>query len=655
MCGIGGMLGNPDSAVLARMNHLQAHRGPDGNGIWSDDDCGLAHVRLSIVDLARSDQPMLSDASSVLVANGEIYNFRELRSGLSAYPWRTAGDSEVILALHAYSVSSHRGFGRAGGVMPDNPAEAHRDWVARLDGMFAFALWDGRKRELILARDAMGIKPLIRTMVDDSLQFASEAKALRAHEGHIPRLDESALSARLAWEYPLDGTTLFAGVSQVRPGTIETWSLSAEGRAVRTGLCFFELPTASMDSADIRVRAYNAWAESYNESLRAKSPGSGGSAASGAGGSSTIGAVGGVGSADSWNPKGGAEKLLESFVSSVSDRLMSEVPVGIALSGGLDSSLVAAVAHQAAERAGQPVPACWTVAESEDNPDWLAAEAVAQSMDLVHHQHILDESSFHGRLPDLAWHGEDLDVTVLFFQPLFEKMAGSVTVGLCGQGADELHAGYPRYRDIDEHCRMVKGRLAQIEHPSAKALLAGELPVGDAWWSSDHRPEVHTASLDEFLQFELTHGQLANFQLRLVDRHSMAHGLEVRVPFLGRAHRREAGMLPMDWRLPQGCSPGQEKAALRRAADLTGLPKEIVRRPKLPAGTATTPTLIGELLDELTPRAAEIAQRFPGFEKVLAAQPDITIGLGLFYATHILDGGRRVQGKGLVELLDEVL
>lgn len=621
MCGIGGMLGNPDSAVLARMNRMQSHRGPDGNDIWSDDSCGLAHARLSIVDLVGSHQPMLSDSSSVLVANGEIYNFHALRDGMPAYPWRTAGDSEVILALHANSVSSHGGAGTA---LPDNPAEQHRDWVASLDGMFAFALWDERAGELILARDVMGIKPLLRTMVEGTLLFASEAKALRAHEGHVPRLDELALAARLAWEYPLDGTTLFAGVFQVRPGTIETWALDENGNATRTGLCHFDRPMAVGSGS--------------------------GTAVIGVAGAMVAGEP-----AKSWNPQGGAEKLLESFVASVSDRLMADVPVGIVLSGGLDSSLVAAVANRAAERAGQPVPDCWTVAESEDNPDWLAAEAVASSMDLQHHQHILDESSFHGRLPDLAWHGEDLDVTVLFFQPLFERMAQSVKVGLCGQGADELHAGYPRYRNLVEHSELVDSRLAQIEHPGASALLSGELPIGDAWWSSDHRPQVHTQSLGKFLQFEAEHGQLANFQLRLVDRHSMAHGLEVRVPFLGRAHRREANALPMAWRLPPDSVLGQEKAALRAAADLTGLPKEIVRRPKLPAGTATTPTLIGELLDELTPRAAEIAKCFSGFERVLAGQPDITIGLGLFYATHILDGGRRVQSKGLVDLLDEVL
>jgi len=589
------MLGQPDASVLKGMNRLQAHRGPDGHGIFIDDNCGLAHTRLSIVDLAGSEQPIYSDNSTVVVANGEIYNYLELRAGLKNYQWKTSGDSEVILALHA---SSNK-------LVGDNPALRHRNWVSQLDGMFAFALWDSKERELVLARDAVGIKPLVRTLIDGKLLFSSEVKALRAHEEHVPRIDNLALAARLAWEYPLDGTTLLDGVVQVRAGTIETWTLDSMGNAIQTGYCSFSRQV--------------------------------------------------VLPAESWSPIGGAEELLESFVTDVSDRLMSDVPLGIVLSGGLDSSLVAAVAEEAAVRASQPVPECWTVAESEDNPDWIAAELVANSLDLKHHKHILDPDLFHSRLPDLSWHGEDLDVSVLFFQPLFSKMAQTVKVGLCGQGADELHAGYPRYRNLAEHAKVVESRLAQIEHPEAQPLLTGKLPVGDEWWQADHRANCHTDNLAELLQFEMEHGQLSNFQLRLVDRHSMAHGLEVRVPFLGQKHRLLSNSLPLEWRLPEGAIIGQEKAALRCAADLTGLPKEIIHRPKLPAGTATSPTLIRQLLDELEPRAKQIAKNFQGFEKVLARQPDMALGLGLFQAIHIQDGGRAKPNRQLVDLLDEVL
>ena len=194
MCGIGGMLGEPDQAILSRMNSLMDHRGPDGQGIFSDDNCGLAHTRLAIVDIVGSPQPIYGPGK-VAVVNGEIYNHLSLKN--SMYQYTTNGDSEVVLSLHT-------GKGNA---------STHAKWISKLDGMFAFALWS--EGQLILARDAMGIKPLMRTMVGDSLLFSSEAKALRAHEDYIPAIDDLAMRARIAWEYPLDATTLFAGVHQV--------------------------------------------------------------------------------------------------------------------------------------------------------------------------------------------------------------------------------------------------------------------------------------------------------------------------------------------------------------------------------------------------------------------------------------------------------
>jgi asparagine synthase (glutamine-hydrolysing) len=569
MCGIGGMLGQPDQTVLSRMIKLMHHRGPDGSGLFSDDICGLAHTRLAILDIVGSPQP-IHGPGKVAVVNGELYNHLDLKDNM--YNYTTQGDSEVVLSLHEGKGS----------------ASDHAKWISKLDGMFAFAIWSNG--QLILARDAMGIKPLMRTIVSNTLLFASEAKALRAHEEYIPAIDNLAMSARIAWEYPLDGTTLFQDVHQVRPGTVEVWEL-VDGRPMMTSVSRFEIQN---------VEPALNWSD----------------------------------------PKG----LLQSFTLSVSDRLMADVPVGIVLSGGLDSSLVCAVAREAAQIAEQPVPACWTVAESEDNPDWLAAENVASSLDLKHHQHILEADTFHSKLPDLAWHGEDLDVTVLFFQPLFEKMSQSVTVGLCGQGADELHAGYPRYRDLPKHSQIISERLSELDCDLDNLQ-------GECWWSNSHSPDLHTKSLTNFLQFELDHGQLSNFQLRLVDRHSMAHGLEVRVPFLGSRHRNASNKLPMDWRLPDS---GEEKAALRAAAQLTSLPKEIVSRPKLPAGRATSPKMIDSLLDELNPYVEKIANRHRGLERALIKQPEIAIGMGLFEAMHILDAGRSKRAGTVVDMLEEL-
>jgi asparagine synthetase B (glutamine-hydrolysing) len=252
----------------------------------------------------------------------------------------------------------------------------------------------------------------------------------------------------------------------------------------------------------------------------------------------------------------------------------------------------------------------------------------------------------------LAWHGEDLDVTVLFFQPLFQKMSQHVTVGLCGQGADELHAGYPRYRDLKSHGETIDARLASMSHPFARQIENETLPIGESWYAKGHAGCSHTDSLEEFLQFELDHGQLANFQLRLVDRHSMAHSLEVRVPFLSSSHRQASHRLPMEWRLP---SNGDEKVALRAAASLTSLPKHIVNRPKLPAGRATSPTLIDNLLAEYKPQTDAIIKRYPLISGALITQPDIALGLGLFEAVHILDRGARKPAGSTMDLLNEVI
>lgn len=588
MCGISGMFGMPDTSVVDRMVGILTHRGPDGHGSWSDSKIALGHNRLSIVDLIGSSQPIIGNNGTVLIANGEIYNHLYLRSKLN-YRWNTSGDSEVILALHDDYL-------KKGG--EDN----HTNWVNKLNGMFSFALWDANREELILARDPLGIKPLVRCNVDGSLLFSSEIKAFHAHESYLPRIDETSLALRLSWEYTLDSSTLIKGVHQVRPGTVEVWKLDEQSKPYLSSVSNFERQKISAHA--------------------------------------------------SWSPINDAESLLESFTISVQERLMADVPVGIVLSGGLDSSLVAAVASEAAGREGKPVPACWTVAESEDNPDWVAAENVAASLDLVHHKSIMSEDSFVKDIPSLSWYGEDLDVSVLFFQPLFKEMRKQVKVGLCGQGADEIHAGYPRYKSIEAHRNLVLERLNSIDDSVTTNILKKGLPLDSCWYSNSLHPEDYTTDLHQMLNFELERGQLSNFQLRLVDRHSMAHSLEVRVPFLGKTHREQSYALPTDWRLPNN---GLEKAALRSAARLTALPREITDRPKLPAGTATSPNQLKSFLSEYSDLSVPLAEKYGKFTKLLHQQPDMALGLGLFEALHIIEPHHTRSNYSIESLVEEVL
>ena len=585
------MFSSPDNSVVRQMVEILHHRGPDGSGFWSDENISLGHNRLSIVDINGSRQPITGNSNTTLIANGEIYNHLDLRSKLR-YNWKTSGDSEVILALHEkYS----KNVANVGDIN-------HTDWVKQLNGMFSFALWDSENRELILARDSLGIKPLVRTIVDGSLLFASEIKAFHAHESYLPAIDETALALRLAWEYCLDSSTLIENVHQVRPGTVEIWRENDNGQPYLHSATSFERQQLNP--------------------------------------------------VDTWNPDLEAKSLLESFTYSVQERLMADVPVGIVLSGGLDSSLVAAVASDAAMREAKPVPACWTVAESEDNPDWLAAEEVTSSLDLAHHTKIMSSDGFVKDIPKLAYYGEDLDVSVLFFQPLFKEMQKHVKVGLCGQGADELHAGYPRYRSLTKHTEVVNSRLNQMEQSVTKPIINRNLDTNSCWYTSSLLPEDYTSNLEQFLNFELERGQLSNFQLRLVDRHSMANSLEVRVPFLGQQHRQHSYRLPTDWRLP---NDGLEKAALRSAARLTKLPKSITDRPKLPAGTATSPNQLRQFLTEFSHLAGAVAEKYPKFSKLLNNQPDMAIGLGLFEALHITQPLHSRTNFSIESLIDEVM
>ena len=338
MCGISAMFGNPDIEIVRKMTDLQSQRGPDGNAVWSDELCSLGHSRLSIIDLIGSNQPLFSEKNRVLVHNGEIYNHSSIRDGLRQYSWKTKGDSETILALHEtlddknvkfeknnlkeirFNGSFHyeKNYCNSG-----NPATKHLSWIKKLDGIWGFALWDPLKSELILSRDRLGVKPLCRTIVNKSLLVGSESKAFRAHESYNSELDIYSLVARLAYEYPLDNTTLFRNVIQVAPGSVETWRLGENGTPILTGVAM--LPKFKISDGG------------------------------------------------KWNPSSDSKLLLNSLQSSISDRLMSDVPLGVVLSGGLDSSMIVALAKSSAESMGVPIPECWTVAEDESNPDWRDA------------------------------------------------------------------------------------------------------------------------------------------------------------------------------------------------------------------------------------------------------------------------------------------
>jgi len=609
------MLGASSTAITSEMISCISHRGPDGKGEYSElmDKGGVSfgHSRLSILDIDESDQPAYNDHGTVLIHNGEIYNYRQIRTELEGYPWRSSGDTEAILALHSHylgrSDAAHE-FPRGNfkgqirsnpnAEKPGNPAEKHVEWVSKLDGMWGFALWDSSRRELILCRDPMGVKPLLRTTLEDgTLLFASEAKAFHGHPDYSPRPDIDAIAVRLAYEYPLDMTTLFEGVCQVGQGTIETWGLDSEGRAVLTGISRF---------SNDRVEPLSGLNFDHQSRI-----------------------------------------LLESLRNGVKQRLISDVPIGIVLSGGLDSSLIATLAKEESIDSSNKPPECWTVAGSEENPDYIYAQKISSSLDLAHNTRIMPENCFWNDLPKFVWNGEDADVSVVFWQEVFDLMSPKVKVGLCGQGADELHGGYDRYRNLHGHSKLVERRMSLYDGHANLGLSTG---IGQPWVDSSIWPSGHFSSLQSTIQFEIDRGQLSNFQLRLADRHGMAAGLEARVPFLSQSHRIASHSIPMEWRV----SGEFEKIALREAASTAGLPEEIVSRPKMPAGTATAPKLVDEVIEEMRPHAMEWAEDYGILEPLLRDQPDMALGIRLLHALHFTEGGPSRAGKDLFSVIDDV-
>ncbi len=615
MCGITGILGNGDSSLLSSMSRSLSHRGPDGSGIFESDivvgSVCLAQSRLAIVDIHGSKQPINSNHNCTLIQNGEIYNYQKIRSNIQNYPWLTSGDSEVILALHRkYAFDNKKShevpigknvgslFMEKGADKSGNKAEKHRRWVSMLDGVWGFALWDPQIRELILCRDPMGVKPLFRTLLSDgTLLFGSEIKSFYAVPDFEAKPDINALAVRLAFEYPLDYTTMFSGVTSVAQGTIETWSVDKDGKAVLTGI------------------------SRYNDEK--------------------------ISPTKTWNPSTDAEILLQSLYRGVESRFMADVPAGVVLSGGLDSSLLVALSKRVSDDKGTHSPEVWTVAGDEKNPDMQAAIQVAEHYELNHHKKIIDPEKFWHTLPNFIWSGEDLDISVLFWQPLFEEMSKKVKVGICGQGADELHAGYSRYKNLKKHSKLIEDRLKDFGGISIEQDFIG---LGQSWINNDFSPQTNFTNLNDILQFELDRGQLTNFQLRLGDRHSMAFGVEARIPFLSKEHRTLSYKIPVDWKI----SSNDEKLALRSAANLTDLPKEIVKRPKMPAGTATTPTIMDNLLSELRPYADDWVDDYGKLSPMLKKQPDMAIGLRLFHAIHLTDNGSGVRKGSVLDLIHDV-
>jgi asparagine synthase (glutamine-hydrolysing) len=489
MCGIVGIIGSQASVDTARrMAQRLRHRGPDGEGVWSEDGAVLAHRRLAIQDLSEAGhQPMLL-GSHVLTYNGEIYNHEVLRSSLPG-PWHSTGDTEVLLHLLATEGAACLG---------------------RLVGMFAFAGWDREQRRLLLVRDRLGIKPLYYQLLPDGIAFASELKALLLLGK--PAIDRSAVRDFLFHGYIPAPKTIYRGIAKLPAGHTLTW------QAGRASLQRYWHPSPAIVP------------RSAGETLQQ------------------------------------LDALLREVVP---DHTLADVPVGVFLSGGIDSALITYYLDR---------PHTYSLGfDAGARSELAAARSAAAHLNTVHTEMTAEAADF----------AEALDVIPqLFDEPFGDSAAWSntliaqcarreVTVALSGEGGDEIFCGYPRYWSrIGARSNVLNRSLARylpplsrfahsmqrqsyVGLPAFAAALGGltanqvDCLLASDWreagydylwfyrqfWREDLAPLAQLRWLD--LNTDLAEGLLTK-----VDRTSMAHSLEVRPPLLD--HRLVEFMLSVD-------------------------------------------------------------------------------------------------------------
>lgn len=390
------------------MCEAMVHRGPDGSGVWTERGVGLGHRRLSVIDLEGSPQPMLSaDGRSVLVFNGEIYNFRELRHDLEQQGarFRTQGDTELILAA----------WQRWG-----------TDCLDRLHGMFAFALYDLDKRQLFLARDRFGVKPLhLARLSDGSVAFASELKGLLSHPLLRRRIDRHALDAYFTWGYVPDSHCILSGVEKLAAGH---FMLFEHGRPYPVQQRWWDIDFSAREN----------------------------------GSESDLSA-----------------RLVHLLREAVQSRMIADVPLGAFLSGGVDSSSVVALMSEAS---ADPVRTCSIGFDVAGLDETAHAQRVADRFATHHRTRIVGQEDFR-ELDTLAAMFDEpfADASALPTWRVCALARENVTVALSGDGADEAFAGYRR-QVFHHHEERVRG---MIPEPLRETIFGS---LGRAWPKADWAP-----------------------------------------------------------------------------------------------------------------------------------------------------------------------
>jgi asparagine synthase (glutamine-hydrolysing) len=551
MCGICGQLNyqseDPvDQRAIEVMKRTIVHRGPDDEGTFIDGPLGFGFRRLSIIDLSGGHQPMSDPEGTVCVVfNGEIYNFKELRAELESHGcvFRTKSDTEVL--VHGYKVWG-------------------ADLLKRLNGMFGFAIWDVKRRRLLLARDRAGIKLIYYKLDRGTLYFGSEARPVLAATGGSAELDPVALQLYLKYRYTPSPYTLFAGIRKLPPGS---------AMIVEQG----------------QVRVFRYW-DFSPETFSPPPP-----------------------------PAEAKEKLLHLYQQAVRRQLVSDVPLGLLLSGGLDSALLLAL--MSGEGGTRKTFTVGYGAESDPDDELEDAARTAAALDAPNFATRIDRAGFEAMLPKVTRILEEPVATASIIPMYFvcERARRDVTVALVGQGPDELFCGYKRHLGLrlgQMWSQMPKPlrRVAQMALSGMKrnealqrglhsfeaadrldrfqdvfSLLPGAR-INSLFQEGLLPPDVDTAmlrcwsdltpqmkGLDELSAFNFLEVNLAlpDELLMYADKLSMHHGLELRVPYVDHDIIEYALRLPQQYKVR-----GLERKWLHRRVCRDFLPEEILRRRK---------------------------------------------------------------------------
>ena len=560
-----------DRARLEGMNRQIHHRGPDDDGFYVEGNVGLAMRRLSIIDIRTGHQPIANEDENVwIVYNGETYNHRELRAQMEArgHRYRTHSDTESI--VHLYE-------------------EYGRDCVTHLRGMFAFALWDRRKRRLLIARDRLGIKPLYYRWDGQTFLFGSEIKAILAYPGAKPKFHSGGLSEYLAFGYLSGPQTMYEGIQKLLPG--HTLELDQQGQL--TIRQYWDLPEGMDD--DRRPISY--YVDGYRERLE----------------------------------------------QCVSSHLMSDVPLGVFLSGGLDSSAVAALTTKIRR---EPIETFAVGYGEEAFSELPYARQVAEHIGSKHHEVRLGREEFFEALPRMIWHEDEpivwpSSLSLYFVARLARER---VTVVLTGEGSDETLGGYTRYawtllnRRMDRVYRsalpgvvrkMVRRAISRsplpgslyrkLEHtflvrdggswPSFyfdnfySAFAASELDELLTAPAREAAADAYTAAMHYWdassgdLLHRLLYTDIKTYMVELLmkqDQMSMAASIESRVPFLDHELVEYTARIPSRYSIRGLAGKHILKLAVE---DL--LPRSIVYRQKMGFPTPWAYWLAGPQLDAL--------------------------------------------------------